>query len=380
MKYISQTFSYLKKNFPLILLAMIVPSIAACFLSTPFWEVSFVSGYDYDPFIPFGKLFGIVFDDYWKYVWPVVLISALQIASSSLVMSAVDRHFRTGKLSLKSPFRLMNISIFPVFLGVIIMCAVGIVWRFVLYGLVALVQTIAAAATLNAGATLAIISVLAVGLFIVHLLIITPMMYWAPLMFVYGYGLRDAAAYSFKMISGKKIYTGLFIPLIACAGIQLLMGFLGAHIAVDIAVNFVVYLFTNTYVTVYIIVSFYNLSDLDRRDVVVYAPIVTEAVKAAEKSDKDKNAGADTDNVEGKNTSEDASETVGKKSKKPDGKKSAKTVKKASVKVKTTGDGKKQPPKSEAKNRKKRSEQSVETAEKDGTPEITEERGNGNVV
>lgn len=267
---------------------MAVPSVAACFLSTPYWEVSFVTGYGFDPFISFGELFGMVFDDYWKYVWPVVLISALQIVASSLIMSAIDRHFRTGKMSLKSPFRLMNMSIVPILLGVLVMCAVGIVWRFVLYGLVSLAQTISAAASFSSTATLVIITVIALVLFYLHVMIIVPMLYWAPLMFVYGYGLRDAASYSFKMIGGKKVFAGLVIPMFLCAGIQLLTGFLGAHVAVANVVDFVVYLFTNTYVTVYVIVSFYNISELDRRDVVIYTPILQEPVKPADKTEKTK--------------------------------------------------------------------------------------------
>ncbi|MCH5157859.1 MAG: hypothetical protein J1F33_01555 [Clostridiales bacterium] len=262
---------------------MIIPSVAACLLSTPYWEVSFAAAYQYEHTLPFGEIMSTVFDDYWKYVWPVVFTSALQIAASSLIMSAIDRHFRTAKMSLRSPFKLMNISIVPVLFGVLIMSAVSVVFRFVLYGLVTLVQWISDAASFAPVAPQIIVAVIAVGLFVLHILTIVPMLYWAPMMFVYGYGLRDAAAYSFKMIGGKKVGRGILLPLLICAAVQLLVGYLDTPEAVCKLIGFFIYLFTNMYVTVYVIVSFYHFSELDRRDVVVYMPIVTEPVKPADK-------------------------------------------------------------------------------------------------
>ena len=304
MKYFAQTFSYLKKNFLPIFLVMIVPSAVACLLSTPYWEVSFSAVYATEPYRTFEQTFLLIFDNYWKYIWPVVLTSALQIVASSLIMSAIDRHFRTGRMSLKSPFRLMNVTIVPIVFGVLIMSAVGVVYRFVLLGLVMLTQTITIAARAALIVRYIIVTVVAVGLFVLHLLTIIPMLYWAPMMFVYGYGLRDAAAYSFKMISGKKVFGGIIVPLVLSAGVQLAVGFLGANAVVGTIVDFVVYLFTNMYVTVYIIVSFYHVSELDRRDVVFYMPIVTEPVKTAspEKAkDKDevkKDGGKESDGEE----------------------------------------------------------------------------------
>lgn len=355
---------------------MAVPSIAACFLSTPYWEVSFVTGYNFNPFISFGELFGMVFDDYWKYVWPVVLISTLQITASSLIMSAIDRHFRTGKMSLRSPFRLMNMSIVPILLSVLIMCAVGIVWRFVLYGLVSLAQTIAAAASFNSTATIVIITLIALVLFYLHVMIIVPMLYWAPLMFVYGYGLRDAASYSFKMIGGKKLFAGLIIPMFLCAGIQLLTGFLGAHVAVATAVNFAVYLFTNMYVTVYVIVSFYNISELDRRDVVIYTPILQEPVKPAEKTDKtktkEKAKPAQKTDAESSDADGNDGETAPPSSEKTENE-TAGTSEKAK-----NGSAKKKNKKIDVKNEQKRADAGAVTPT--DNIEHTEAKGDGDVV
>lgn len=249
---------------------MIGPSLAACFLSTPYWEVSFVAAFDYAPYLSASKTFGIMFGDSWQYVWPVVVVAVLQVLGAALVMSAIDRHFRTGRLSLRSSSRLINNTVFPIAIGVAIMSVMSIVWRFVLFGLVTLVQVIGSAAAMPSGVALAIISAVAVGMFLLHVLILSPMLFWAPIMFIYGYRFRDAAAASFKLLAGKKIFIGLFLPTLICAGIQLLVGFLQAPYAVCVAVGFVVFLFTNVYATVYTMIAFYGISGLDRRDVEPY--------------------------------------------------------------------------------------------------------------
>ena len=101
-------------------------------------------------------------------------------------------------------------------------------------------------------------------------MLLLPMLMWAPIMFIYGYKFRDAAAMSFKLISGKKLFWSLFLPMLICAGIQLLVGFLQVHAAIAVAVNFAVFLFTNVYTTVFTMIAFYEISGLDRRDIEPY--------------------------------------------------------------------------------------------------------------
>ncbi|MDE7164641.1 MAG: hypothetical protein K2O04_04375 [Clostridiales bacterium] len=264
------TFSYLKKHFLLPIVAMLVPAVAACFLYTPYWEMSFVAGFDFQPYRSTGETFIILFSDSWQYVWPVIVVSVLQVFGAAIIMSALDRHFRTGSLSLKSPVRLINISVFPIAIGVVVMSVTAIILRMLMFGLVSLVQVILGAMSAAPGAALAVIAALAIGLFILHTIVIIPMLMWAPIMFIYGYKFRDAAALSFKLISGKKLFWGLFLPMLICAGLQLLMGFLQVHAAIAYLVNFVVFLFTNAYVTVFTMIAFYDISDLDRRDIEPY--------------------------------------------------------------------------------------------------------------
>lgn len=252
------------------MLGMLVPSIATCFLSTPYWEVAFVAEYDGNPYISAGATFHLLFGDSWQYMWPVVLIAVLQIFGAALVMSAIDRHFRTGRLSLRSPWSMVNNSIFPIALGIIVMSIISIVWRFLLFGLVMLVQVFFEALGIPAGGAVAVISVLAVGQFLLHVAIVTPVLFWAPIMFIYGYRFRDAAATSFKLLEGKRLSGGLLLPMTLCAGLQLLMGFLQAHSAISITVGFCVSLFTNAYTVAYVMLTFYGISDMKRRDIKPY--------------------------------------------------------------------------------------------------------------
>ncbi len=323
MRYTGQTFSYLKKNLWLPILAMTVPAVIACFLSTPYWEITFVTAFDYDPYIPLGATFRIIFGDSWTYVWPVVVIAVFQIIGAALVMSAIDVHFRTGKFSLKQPLRQINNTIFPVAAGVTVMSVISIVWRFVLFGLTSLIQVIFGAAGASGGAALAVISVTAVLLFVVHVMILTPIMYWAPIMFIYGYRFRDAAATSFKLVSGKKIFFGLLVPMLALAAMQLIVGFLGVHIAALRVTGFIASLVTNVYTTVYIMVSFYGISGLERRDLKPYAAFpLPDTRKPTEKP-----APAAPADPAAAESSEREAENIDKKEVKPSAKKSRKPEK-----------------------------------------------------
>lgn len=333
MKYTAATFSYLKKNFWLPLAVMIIPAVVACFLSTPYWEVSFVAAYDYNPYVSVGEAFNIIFGDSWQYLWPVIVISIFQIVGATIITSAIDAHFRTGRLSIKHPFRLVNTAIFPMTVCVVIICAVSIVWRFVLFGLTLLIQVVCLAIGLPTGAALAIISVIALVVFYFHVLIITPMLYWAPIMAFYGYRFRDAAATSFRLLSGKKVFPGLFLPMLICAAIQLLVGFLGVHASIAYSTNFLIFLVTNSYVPVYVVISFYKISGLDRRDLLPYEISIPAPAKpsvSAKTDASDMSGGAsDSGAQSSKKQKQKAGEPVAKKTsvQKKSGEKS-KTVKK----------------------------------------------------
>lgn len=282
VNYLGQTFAYLKKHFLLPVIVMSVPAIAACFLSTPYWEVAFVTAFDYMPYRSASETFRIMFGDSWTFVWPVVIIALLQILGAALVMSAMDRHFRTGRMSLRDPWRLVNNVMFPIAIGVAVMSVLSIVWRFLVFGLVMLVQVSSQAMGLPSGVALAVICAVAACMFVLHVMIITPMLFWAPVMFIYGYKFRDAAASSFKLIAGKKLFRRLFLPLLFCAGIQLLIGFLGVHPAISHIVGFFVFLFTNVLITVFTMIAFYDISGLDRRDLKPYHNIPLPKLPQAE--------------------------------------------------------------------------------------------------
>ncbi len=292
VKYLAQTFSYLKKSFWLPLVAMVIPAVLACFLSTPYWEVSCVAAFDYNPYRSASETFGILFGDSWMFVWPVVLIAAFQILGAAIVIAAVDMHFRTGRLTVRSPLRHINNTVAPIAIGVAVMSVFSILWRFLLFGLVMLVQACCGGMGFPAGVTLAVISVITVGMFVLHVLIITPVLFWAPIMIVYGYKFRDAAAMSYKLLAGKHVFVGLFLPLLLCAGLQLLVGLLQAHSAISITTSFVIFLFTNAYATVYTMVAFYTISELDRRDLKPYydmpLPVIPKKHDASNASEQKK--------------------------------------------------------------------------------------------
>lgn len=298
MKYFSATIQYLKKHLWAATIILIIPSVFACVFALPFNEVAFIAEFDYRPF---GQTFKLIFDESWRNFWPVIVVTFLQIVCCSFLISVTDRHLRTGTLFLKSPMRMINYSIFPVTVSVILMCAVSVLFRLILLGMVSLVQAIGVTTGLPIAAATVIISIIAFLLFAAHVIATLPMIYWPPIMFLYGYRFRDAAAASFKMISGRssKLFVGLFIPMLIGAIIQTIVAFCNLPVWAAAIIGFFVFLIVNGYTTVYAVVSFYELGDLERRDFKPYEKymsitspserVAPQPVVAITESDKDLN-------------------------------------------------------------------------------------------
>ncbi len=119
--------------------------------------------------------------------------------------------------------------------------------------------------------------------------------------------------------------------MVLLAGVQLLVGFLQAPTAVAYVVNFFVFLATNVYATVYTVLTFYGISELDRRDIEPYRNIplpVLHNKQEKENADKqpqkpdNRQASADADGENAQNASAKPPRAV--KQKKPDNNGSAK--------------------------------------------------------
>lgn len=273
MGYIGKTFKYLKKSGWLIALIMLVPSIVAGLLSTPFWELTFV------PTImnqPNGHraiaLFFVLFGDSWKNAWPVIVITTVSILFFSFAFAVISRHFRTGRLSVSRPFKSINLFLAPVSINVLIISLLSIAWRFVVYGIMSLVRVICFSLYASSTTVYILLVFFALVLFVVHIFMLAPMLTWAPLMTEFGYSFRDAASASFRMLgkNAGKLFIGLLLPLLIPLLATVLLEIFAVAEWIKIIVFCVIYLLIYTYICAYIMVATFDVYQLERRDVPKY--------------------------------------------------------------------------------------------------------------
>lgn len=268
MKNVKRTAEYLFRAWWFVLPLVLIPSVASGLLSTPFWEVSFLTSADV-----FGmsakKLFLCLFGDSWESAWPVLIISAVSVLFYSLAIAVVERHFRVGKLSLDHPFKSINTCIWPLAICFIIISLISILWRFVVFGVMALLNLICMESGATKAAAFSVMCIFALILFFVHVLIIMPMLFWAPIMIEYGYGLRDAASSSYRLLSGKFISTYLqfILPIIIFLPITMVLQWLELPRYVYMLVWSAFFILINSYAISYIMTTAFDLLELDRRDV-----------------------------------------------------------------------------------------------------------------
>ena len=86
-------------------------------------------------------------------------------------------------------------------------------------------------------------------------------------MVIYGFSLRDAATYSLRLIDRKAggIWAGVLLPFLVVALLQSFVSLIGIGWIRTVAA-IVLYLFLLLYMLVYIMVSFFDLTDTERRD------------------------------------------------------------------------------------------------------------------
>lgn len=269
VRYLGLTFSYLKKNWWILLLFFLVPAVVQGLLSVPFYEVVYVTQIRGETVSGFNSLFFKLFGDSWTYAWPVILISVLQVISMSFAMGWMERHFRTGVRSLTRPFNAAANMIKPIIWVVLIVSAISIAWRFVILGATALVREICFLSGATPNATVIILSVVAVILFFVHVWIILPILLWQPIMNEMGYSLRDTASFSFRVMSGKlfRLFIGYILPMGVVLAVTMVVNFTSLPQHAVIIVHSLVHLFTLVYSCAYLMCTAFDVLEFDRRDI-----------------------------------------------------------------------------------------------------------------
>ncbi len=269
MKFIRDTFAYLKKSFWLLALICLAPAVTLGFFVKPLASITFVPAYSQTFVRGFRDVFSLVFDiGCLKNIYPPILIFCTLLISLCLSLSVIEKHFRVGKLILKKPFSEINNTFFPVLMVLLLLTAIMILYSFLLISLVSLSHyAICGAGKPNAGAVVAAV-VISVVLFVLCFCFASPIIFMIPLSVIYGYSFSDAITAAFEL-AGKKpvsVVGGAIFPFAIVLAIEYILSFFTIIRAASIIVSTLMYLFIIVYLSAYVMVVMFSLSDLERRD------------------------------------------------------------------------------------------------------------------
>lgn len=243
-------------------------AIALGIFTKPMTSLSYLVEYSQTYVRSFKDIFWLFFNRYaTAHVYPLAIIFIALILCASLSLSVIEKHFRVGKLMLKAPLRQINNYFLPVLFTFLILSLILIIYGLVQSGLLTLLHMLVSGKGEPSVLTLILATLLSLTLFVLSVAAAFSTLYWTPMMVIYGFSFRDAAASSLRLIDRNtgKVFFGVLFPFLVVAVLQTVFSFIN-NIYVSKALAVVLYLFLIVYLVCYIMVSMFDLSGMERRD------------------------------------------------------------------------------------------------------------------
>ncbi len=270
MKYVTSTIKYLFAHFfPLMLLAAL-PATGIVVLLEPN-GFGLLAPWSFPEGVKFLDVFFLVFNreivTVYPYLFPVVLLVLTACVSYSL--GVVDKHFRVGKFTLRSPFAAINDCFLPTGIMIVLLAAIYLIAKFLLVCLFALLSYLLVKIGLPIVAIGFILTVTAIVAVVGVILISIPLMYTSATMLVYGYTFKEAFGVALKIGSKetrKAIDVGIAGAFLAYTIIIAAIDALSLPAAASVPINVILTAFLIQFSCVFVMVSFFDLSGIERRD------------------------------------------------------------------------------------------------------------------
>lgn len=286
---LKETCGYFKKCFWLLVLVALLPSIGISFFVKPFSSITFlpslfVGRTDYD----FSDIFMMMLTPIngapflGGIIGYVIFFICFGLASIWGIC-VIEKHFKTGELSLNVSKHQFTLYLFPIFFALALWSALYLIAAVAQSGLISLIHYICGVTPPSfIDCFLSTIVSLAVFYGVMYLSI--HLLFLPLIMVYYGYGWRESFVESIRLSSQnfKSIMTGFIVPLLVLIladsvltlGTALLVRFANmsasAKYWIDFIISVIIHTLTIMYVYTYDIVAFYKLSGFERRDIKRY--------------------------------------------------------------------------------------------------------------
>jgi len=273
MKFIKESLSYIKRALLRAVIFAALPAVVLGYFLKPVNLFGFLPLYykgRVDGFFDIIKMFFV--ESGIKTLFVFLLLFVLLLIYFSISLGMIEKHLRTGKLSTRRLIADLNNNIISTMISFVLFAAVYIVILLLLSVVMTLMHKIVSDGPIpNVMDCIyaTILSFLALGLFTRGVMGI---LFWGPVMQIYGYSFTDSIIETSHIINGKSfpIFLGIFLPIFFASLIQILLFYIPfsgtAETVINQVINSIVFLGLLIYIPSFIMNTLFEVTDLERRD------------------------------------------------------------------------------------------------------------------
>jgi len=265
MRFIKNSFIYLYKNFLHLFLFSLVPALFSGLLLNPFKMIEFVNKYPRTIVKNFGDIFYGIFDISWLrcllYVFAIIILAIFV----SVILGVIENHFRSGKRNVKSIKGYINNNILTVLLNFFVLALAVFVVSFLATTVIYLFHILFSGLNCSPnGGSIALSIIIVVLYFCANFSLNLLMLLNIPNMIITGYTFKNSIGGTFNFIGKNFVWLllGSLVPFVITIPL--------VSIATDsgwlLLVNSICVLFSIMYYSSFIMVSYFDLNNLNRYD------------------------------------------------------------------------------------------------------------------
>lgn len=267
MKYSKLAFQYMaNKHFWKLLLLLIAPAVAISMFTGFDTTAKLITRFPERTEYSFAEMFHLTSEVNWKVLIGLVVMFFAYVVLFAVMIGAMQRHMRTGRFAMTNIGKRINENFLPVFLTLLM------VFLFIfLYGLFLNITIIAWwAMTKNLVATYILTIFFMVAFFLLLMWLFTIFFLTCPNMVVTGQSLSDSVSYSIRISRSKRrqLYLAIALPLSIMMALQFGLVWIPEKVykILHVITNAIMVLFITCYYPVLMFVSYYDINDKDRED------------------------------------------------------------------------------------------------------------------
>jgi len=270
MGQIKKILSYMTKHFWRLILPVVPSAILFGLFYEQAFSLTFVDKYSVTPIRGLGDVFGLVFSgEWWYYVLLLPVMFIILICSGSYLVSMVYKHFRTGKISIRTPFVNMNHSFGAILFAVFVVFVGMLLYKFIFACIVSFISMIPATTALPGSAEITLTVVFGIITYFPMVYVFMYPILTTSVMLVYGYPVGDAISFALKLHDKPKFYEveiAYMFPFAICAVVAYLLMALGMPAFVDAIIKIICEIFALSYLVVFSITVVFDLLQIERMD------------------------------------------------------------------------------------------------------------------